>query len=180
MIHRSNNYFLRFTLENAKEGHEGKGVYLSEQDNFKSYGAYKYIVKSNCIKTYMFTSIKSITKIIKDFLKQYDTKKLVLKEFNNEYIKQYIEGIRDGDYSVRDAIRNIWDCVECQIYNRNYKFDLLEYNAELLKRWEWYLSEGIIVYFDKQFNQNIIFVTNPKNLIIAEMIDDNNVNSYKN
>lgn len=175
LYHRSNSAFIHFNQSYWKDGREGKGVYMSDKDNFKSYGKYLYIIEYNCghnVSIYDFTDEKNILEILRKFLRQFDTRKIICKELNNECVQNYIEGVKEGIYSCTQLIKNIWDCVECELYEKNYRFDLLTYNEKLIKDWEIFLFDGILKYYDSQFEQDVYLTRNINNIRIISIVAD--------
>lgn len=173
LYHRSHISFVHFNNTYFKDGHEGKGVYMSDTDNFKNYGKYVYNIEID-MKTsfYDFTSEKSILKIFKSFLIKYDTRKIISKELNNEDFKNYINGIVEGGFSITQLMKNTWDCIECDLYEKNYKFDLLAYNEKIIEKWDIFLFGGILKYYDIQFKQNVYLTKNINNIRIISIVTD--------
>lgn len=177
LYHYSNNKFYNFELKKefqktSDEGlQEGCGIYLSDdKEAFKTYGNICYTVDIN--EVYDFTTIKSIYKIVDIFLKKYDTNRILLKLFkNNFFVKDYIAGIKTGHYSISNLIKNIWLCLEEDIYKSDANFDLFDYEGFLVENWKSFLKLKVIKYYDRNFKKNVYIAKNAelvKILIISE------------
>ena len=170
LYHYSNNKFDSFEIKKefqktSNEGlQEGEGIYLSnDKEAFKNYGEYCY----NCEveEVYNFTTIGSIYKIITEFLKKYDTNKIILKSFkSNNLAKDYISGIKTGNYSITNTIKNIWLCLEEEIYKMDINFDLYEYEDFLIESWGNFLNQKVIKYYDKNF-KCFVYIAKNVNLL---------------
>lgn len=166
LYHYSNNKFNVFEIKKeyqktSDEGlQEGQGIYFADnKEVFNSYGSFCYVVDVQ--EVYNFTTISSIYKIVDVFLKKYDTNRILLRLFkNNNLVKDYITGIKTGHYSITNLIKNIWLCLEEDIYNLNVNFDLYDYEGFLLEDWESFLKLKVIKYYDRNFKCNVYISKN--------------------
>lgn len=148
LYHGSNEVFEEFKISKELAHHdvesilpEGIGVYMtSKKEIAKSYGEL-YTVEIQAKNILDFTTFKSCKRIINNFLKVYDTEKLLIN------IDDTINSIIDDRVQIIEMIKDIVLWNEEEVYNTiSSDFDFYNYEEKITKNWTNYINQYCLKY----------------------------------